>query len=131
MLEQKLLVYLAVWAVVWFFVWYIIWKIIKQIELRNERKRAVSMSRSVILWESYEKLVPISQAIPYHSKDMNFLWKWVDYVVFDGLSEWNLKKIIFLEVKTWKSRLNKNEKQIEQAIKNKKIYYEIVRLKNS
>ncbi len=122
-------IYIILWILIGFVVWYFIWKIIKHIEVKNHRKDAIKKSRSVILWESYEKLVPISQSIPYFSKDMNFLWKWVDYIVFDGLSEWELKKIVFLEVKTWKSRLNKNEKQIQQAIKYGKISYEIIRLK--
>jgi len=126
---QKEFIYVIVWGIIGFFIGYLIWKIIKQIEIRKNRKDAVNKSRSIILWESYEKLVPISQAIPYFSKDMNFLWKWIDYIVFDGLSDGELKKIVFLEVKTWKSRLNKNEKQIQQAIKNGKISYEIIRLK--
>jgi len=122
-------VYIILWVIVWFFIGYIIWKIIKHFEIKKHRNHAVSRSRSVILWESYEKLVPISKSIPYTPKDMNFLWKWVDYVVFDWLSEWNLKRIVFLEVKTWKSRQNKNEKQIEKIIKEKKISYELIRLK--
>ena len=126
---MKVEYYILFWAILWFFIWYIVWKIIKHIELSKERKKAVDKSRSVILWESYEKLVPISGAIPYYSKDMNFLWKWVDYIVFDWLSEGNLRKIVFLEVKTWKSRLNKNEKMILQAVKDKKITYETIRLK--
>jgi len=126
---MKVEYYILFWVVLWFFIWYIVWKILKHIELSKERKKAVDKSRSVILWESYEKLVPISGAIPYYSKDMNFLWKWVDYIVFDWLSEGNLRKIVFLEVKTWKSRLNKNEKMILQAVKDKKITYETIRLK--
>lgn len=126
---MKVEYYILFWVILWFFIWYIVWKIIKHIELSKERKKAVDKSRSVILWESYEKLVPISGAIPYYSKDMNFLWKWVDYIVFDWLSEGNLRKIVFLEVKTWKSRLNKNEKMILQAVKDKKITYETIRLK--
>jgi len=117
-----------VWIVVFsFFLWYFIWKIIKYTELKKERQKSVKKSRSVILWESYETLAPFMKDINYHPKDMNFLWKWVDYVVFDGLSNWELKQIVFLEIKTWKSRQNLNEKQIEKIIKDKKIKYEIVR----
>ncbi len=114
-------------VIVSFFLWYFIWKIIKYTELRKERQKSVKKSRSVILWESYETLAPFMQDINYHPKDMNFLWKWVDYVIFDGLSNWNLKQIVFLEIKTGKSRQNLNEKQIEKIIKDKKIKYEIVR----
>ncbi len=116
------------WIVVFsFFLWYFIWKLIKYTELRKERKKSVKRSRSVILWESYETLAPFMKDVKYHPKDMNFLWKWVDYIIFDGLSNWELKQIVFLEIKTWKSRQNLNEKQIEKIIKDKKIKYEIVR----
>lgn len=91
----------------------------------QERKNSVKRSRSIILWETYEKIAPLLQSIPYHPKDMNFLGKWVDYVVFDGLAAGKLKQIVFLEIKTWKSRQNSNEKQIQEIINSKKIKYEI------
>jgi len=117
-----------IWIVIFsFFLWYFIWKIIKYTELRKERKKSIKKSRSVILWESYETLAPFMKEINYHPKDMNFLWKWVDYIVFDGLSAWNLKQIVLLEIKTGKSRQNINEKQIEDIVKKNKIKYEIVR----
>ena len=117
-----------IWIVIFsFFLWYFIWKIIKYTELRKERQKSVKRSRSVILWESYETLAPFMEGINYHPKDMNFLWKWVDYIVFDGLSAWNLKQIVLLEIKTGKSRQNINEKQIEDIVKKNKIKYEIVR----
>jgi len=120
-------VYWAWVVIASFFLWYFIWKIIKFTELRKERQKSVKKSRSVILWESYETLAPFMKDINYHPKDMNFLWKWVDYIIFDGLSAWNLKQIVLLEIKTGKSRQNINEKQIEDIIKKKKIKYEIVR----
>jgi predicted Holliday junction resolvase-like endonuclease len=72
-----------------------------------------------------EKLAPMLPNFKYKPKDLVFIWKWFDYLVLDWLSEWNLKQIIFLEIKSWKSTLNKNEKQIKQTIENKKVKYEI------
>ena len=108
-----------------FLIGYYIWKIIKYSELRKVRKDAVKRSRYIILWESAEKLAPFTMDLPYHPKDMYFIWKWVDYLVFDWLSSWHLKQIIFLEIKTWKAIQNNNEKQIEKIIKMKKIKYEL------
>ena len=119
---------IIIWSIiVWFIIGYLIWKIIKQVEIWKHRKQAVKQSRSVILWESYEKIAPFLPDIKYYPKDMNFLWKWVDYIIFDWLSSGNLKQIIFLEIKTGKSRQNINEKQIENIIKKWKIKYELVR----
>ena len=110
------------------FIGYLIWKIVKNSEVKKHRKDAVKKSRSVILWEVAEKVAPFIPQIPYNPKDMTFIWKWVDYVVFDGLSNWNLKQIVFLEIKTGKSNQNTNEKQIEKIINLKKIKYELKKL---
>ncbi len=125
-MDLKSLWSLILVGIVFFFIGYFTGKIIKYFELRNERKQAVRKSRSIILWESYEKLAPFMPHISYFPKDMHFLWKWVDYVVFNGLSNWDLKEIVFLEIKSGKSSLNKNEKQIKNIISAKKVRYEVV-----
>ena len=107
---------------------YLIWKIVKSSEVKKHRKDAVKKSRSVILWEVAEKLAPFMPQIPYNPKDMTFVWKWIDYIVFDGISSWNLKQIVFLEIKTGKSKQNTNEKQVEKIIKFKKVKYELKNL---
>ena len=112
-------------ALIAFFIGYLIWKLVKYSELQKARKESIKKSRSVILWETAEKVAPFLPDFPYNPKDLTFLWKWVDYVVFDWLSNWNLKQIVFLELKTWKSRQNKNEKEIEKIILQKKVKYEL------
>jgi predicted Holliday junction resolvase-like endonuclease len=87
------------------------------------RKDAIERSKSTILGNVYEKIVPILWDFPYHPKDMVFIWKWVDYLILKGLSEGELEEIIFLEVKTGTSRLNKNEQKIKSVIRAKKISY--------
>lgn len=122
-------IYIALAMIVWLFIWYIVWKIVKYIELKKERKNAVKKSRSIILWETFETIAPFMKDIPYHPKDMHFIWKWIDYLVFDQLSNWKLKEIVFLEIKTWKSQLNSNERQIKKIIESWKIRYEVKTLK--
>jgi len=114
--------------IIWLFIGYLIWKIVKSSEVKKHRKDAVKKSRSVILWEVAEKTAPFMPQIPYNPKDMTFIWKWVDYIVFDGISSWNLKQIVFLEIKTGKSKQNNNEKQVEEIIRLKKIKYELKNL---
>lgn len=114
--------------IVWIFLWFIIWKTLKHLELKRERNLSVKKSREVILWEVYEKISPMLADFPYNHKDLIFVWKWTDYIVFDWLSNWNLKQIIFLEVKSGKSALNWNEKEIKRVIEEKKIKYEVFRI---
>jgi len=114
---------------VWFIIGYMIWKIIKYIELKKQREDSIKKSRSIILWETFQTIAPFMKDIPYHPKDMVFVWKWVDYIVFDNLSALNLKQIVFLEIKTWKSQLNNNEKMIKEVIQAWKVKYEVKTLK--
>lgn len=121
--------YIIIALIVWLIIGYMIWKIVKYAQLQKERKQSVRKSRSVILWETFETIAPFMKDIPYHPKDMNFLWKWVDYIVFDQLSSWKLKEIVFLEIKTWKSQLSANERQIKKAIEAWKVRYEVKTLR--
>ena len=117
--------YLILGIIVGAIIGYFIWKLIKYQEIKQHRKQAVKQSRAVILGEVAEKVAPILPQIPYNPKDMVFIWKAVDYVVFDWLAWWKLKQIIFLETKSWKSKQNSNEKQVEQIIKLKKVKYQV------
>lgn len=114
---------LIIWVLFWLFVWILIWKFIKYRTLKWERAFSIKKSKSVILWEVYEKVLPFLPNFPYKPRDMTFVGKWIDYIVFDGLSEWNLKKIVFLEVKSGTSTLNKNEKMIRNTILENKVEY--------
>lgn len=117
------------WLVLWVFIWislgYLVAKIYFFVKIKNQRKDAVDRSRSVVLWYVNEKIAPLLPDFPYNYKDLAFLWKWVDYVVFDWLSQWNLKKIVFLEIKSGKSTLNNNERQIKNCVDSKSILYKI------
>lgn len=125
-LENILLI--SFWLILWILIWKIYHLINNKIDEKKIRKDASKRSRSVILWEVYEKITPFLPDFKYNPKDLVFVWKWVDYVVFDGLSNWNLEKIVFLEIKSGKSNLNKNEKQIKNFIENKKTSYEVYRI---
>lgn len=122
-MELKEILILSAWLIIWLIIWVIIWKIIKHKVLKWERAMSVKKSKSVILWEVYEKVLPFLPNFPYKPRDMTFVWKWVDYIVFDWLTEWDLKKIVFLEVKSWTSKLNKNERMIRDTVLKNKVEY--------
>ncbi len=103
-------------------------KILYYKHIRKKNKRAVQQSKAVTLGYVSEQIAPLLPWFPYNYKDLMFLWKGVDYIVFDWLSSWSLKNIVFLEIKTWKSRLNTNEKQIKSTIDARKVSYELLRI---
>ena len=92
------------------------------------RKEIVKQSKSVIMWQAIEQLAPFMPSFPYNPKDMIFVWRGFDYIVFDGLHQKNIKKIVILEIKSKKSSLNKNEMLIRSAVENNKFVYEVIRI---
>lgn len=119
---------IIIWIIIWLIIWYLIAKIYFQIKIKWQRQEAVSRSRSVVLWNVNEKIAPLLPNFPYYYKDLTFVWKWIDYIVFDWLSSWNLKQIVFLEIKSWTSNLNRNERMIQECIKSWRTKYSIYRL---
>jgi len=113
--------------IIWIFIGYLIAKLYFIVAMKKQRKDAVSQSRSVVLWHVNEKIAPLLPNFPYSYKDLVFLGKWIDYLVFDGLSYGNLKRIIFLEIKSWVSNLNRNERMIKDCIDRRAITYEVRR----
>jgi predicted Holliday junction resolvase-like endonuclease len=47
-----------------------------------------------------EKVAPFLPGFPYNCKDLVFIGKGIDYLVFDGLANGMLKQIILLEIKS-------------------------------
>ncbi len=92
-------------------------------EKGSTQKRAVQGSRNAIMGEVYEKILPSMPSFPYNPKDMVFIGKGSDYIIFDGLSCGNLQEVVFLELKSGKSRLNKNEKMIQNTIGRGRVRY--------
>lgn len=116
--------------IIWLIIWYLVAKVYFQINIKWQRQNAVSRSRSVLLGNVNEKIAPLLPNFPYYYKDMVFVGKWIDYIVFNWLSSGNLKNIIFLEIKSWTSTLNRNERMIKECTDSKKVYYDIYNIKN-
>lgn len=121
--------FIIVWIVIGITIGYLFAKIYFQTKVRWQRKNAVQRSKNVLMWQVNEKIAPLLPNFPYNYKDLVFIWKWIDYVVFDWLSTWNLKEIVFLEIKSWVSNLNKNERMVKNCISWGKISYDIIRIK--
>ena len=122
------LIFIAILLILWsFLLGYLFAKTYFQTHIRRARSQAITQSKSVHKGFNNEKLAPLLPGFNYRPRDMTFIGKWVDYIVFNGLSQGYVDEIVFLEVKTWKSQQNNNEKLIEQAIKAGRVRYEIWR----
>lgn len=118
---------IIIWVIIGSIIGYLIAKVFFFIKIKKQRQDAVKRSRNVVLWHVNERIAPLLPDFPYHYKDLVYLWKGIDYLVFDWLSHWNLKKIVFLEIKANTSTLNKNESMIKKCIEQKRIEYSIYR----
>jgi predicted Holliday junction resolvase-like endonuclease len=120
---------ILVWILIWAIIGYLFARLLFGVKLRWQRKNAVERSKHVVMWQVNEKIAPILPWFPYNYKDLVFIWKWIDYIVFDWLSTGYLKQIVFLEIKSGNSNLNRNESMIQDCLSRKKVFYDILRIR--
>jgi predicted Holliday junction resolvase-like endonuclease len=92
------------------------------------RKDAVERSRAVIVGKVTEHVVPFLPGFQHNPKDARFIGTPVDFVVFDGLDDGEVRKITFVEVKTGSSSLSTRERQIRDVIKQQSVKWEELRI---
>lgn len=119
---------LILWVCLGIFIGIIIMKLVFLSQKKSIQKDAVKWSRNSIIGELYEKILPALPNFPYAPKDMVFVGKWCDYIIFDWLSEWYLREIVFLELKSGNATLNTNEKMIRDIVDRKKVRYSEYRI---
>lgn len=94
---------------------------IKDIQLA--RKDAVDTSRAVLKGKISEEMAPFLPGFPYDSSDCKFFGSPIDILVFDGMSEGNVKSIVIVDIKTGKANLSKTQKQIKDCIENGRVAF--------
>jgi predicted Holliday junction resolvase-like endonuclease len=85
------------------------------------REDAVQRSQAVTAGKVHEQLIPYLPAFPYNPKDVRFLGSPIDFVVFDGLAEGRIRRIVFLEVKTGRSGLTSRERGVRDVIQAREV----------
>ena len=99
-----------------------------QDEIPEHRKDAVMRSRSVLSGQFSEQLAPYLPDFAYAPTECKFMGKPIDFIVFKGLDEKNVQEVVFVEVKSGKSKLNNQEKSLKEAIEKKKVRWEEYRI---
>jgi len=93
---------------------------------RAVRQDAIQRSLAVTAGKVYEQLVPYLPNFPFNPKDVRFLGSPVDFVVFDGLSDGHITRIVFVEVKTGTADLSTRERRVRDAVQDSRIeWYEL------
>ena len=94
---------------------------------KDIRKDAATKSRSTLVGKITEHFIPYLPEFPYDPQDARFLGAPIDFIVFDGMSEGELKEIVLVEVKTNKGSLNARERQLRDAVNEGRVKWKEVR----
>lgn len=103
--------------------------------LRDAQKRSVNTSRAVLKGKMAEQFAPILPEFQYLPSDAKFLGDPVDYVVFDGYTDFRDGdgtvddiEVILLDIKSGGARLSKGQQAIAQAVREGRIRFETLRI---
>ena len=92
------------------------------------RQDAIDRSRSVIIGKVTEHLTPWLPSFPFNPKDARFIGSPIDMIIFDGADEEELRRIVFLEIKTNASGLSGRQRRIRDVIKAGKVEWQELRI---
>lgn len=106
----------------------------KEEELKKEVSKSLDLQRPVIKGKISEQLFPLLYNQFGSLSDFHFLGNPVDYIIFEGLSDFREGKntdvkIKFVEVKTGDSGLSRAEQGVKSAIENNRVSWEEFRAK--
>ena len=91
---------------------------------RKLREDAIKKSRAVLGGKFTEQLAPYLPGFKYDPTEARFLGTPIDFIVFKGMAESEPEEIVFVEVKTGKSKLSEREKKLRETIENKRVRWE-------
>ena len=116
-------------------------KYIAELELEHKQalldaqKRSVNTSRAVLKGKMAEQFAPILPEFQYLPSDAKFLGDPVDYVVFDGYTDFRDGdgtaediEVVLLDIKSGGARLSKGQQAIAQAVREGRIRFETLRI---
>jgi predicted Holliday junction resolvase-like endonuclease len=105
--------------------YFVIWKLRYSAAIREN---AVQRSLAVTAGKVHEQLVPYLPEFGFNPKDARFLGSPVDLVVFDGLAAGEVRRVVFLEVKTGGAALTPRERQVRDVIDAREVVWAELRL---
>jgi predicted Holliday junction resolvase-like endonuclease len=89
------------------------WKVEVEKEIRQD---AIDKSQSVTMGKMTEHMVPYLPGFGFNPSDARFIGSPIDLIVFDGLGNDCVNKIVFIEIKTGVSTLSTRERLVRDAI---------------
>jgi predicted Holliday junction resolvase-like endonuclease len=79
----------------------------------------------------YEQLTPYLPGFPYNPQDVRFLGGPVDLVIFDGLADGQVRRIVFAEIKAGGAVLSRRERGVRDAVESGEVEWAELRVTSS
>jgi predicted Holliday junction resolvase-like endonuclease len=97
-------------------------------DLEQARQQSLAQSHATVTGKVQEHLASLFPDFDYNPRDARFLGTPVDFVVFDGLDEGEVREIVFVEVKTNRANLTHRERLVRAAVETKQVGWRVMRL---
>jgi predicted Holliday junction resolvase-like endonuclease len=99
-------------------------------DLKKARQDSITRSRAVVSGKVQEHLAPLFPEFisQFNPKDARFLGSPLDFVVFDGLDDGEVQRVVFVEIKTGRAGLVSRERLCRNAIEAGRVEYQLLRL---
>src|ERR1043166_9055635 len=88
----------------------------------------VQRCHAVTTGKVHEQLVPYLPEFGFNPKDARFLGSPVDLLVFDGLDDGELRRVVFLEIQKGGSALTGRERQVRDVVRAHQVAWEELRI---
>jgi predicted Holliday junction resolvase-like endonuclease len=93
------------------------------------REDTLRRSQSVVAGKATEHLAPLLPGFEFDPRDARFLGSPIDFLVFDGLSDGEIREIVFVEIKTGPSAaLTSRERRVRDAVDRGRVRFLEVRI---
>jgi len=112
-------------GIVMAWLYFVVWRLRYSAAIREN---AVQRSLAVTAGKVHEQLVPYLPEFGFNPKDARFLGSPVDLIVFDGLAAGDVRRVVFLEVKTGGAALTARERQVRAVIEAREVAWAELRL---
>ena len=97
-------------------------------DLKNVRIDSTNRQRGILKGQISELIAPWLLKSVDSVKELNFLGNPIDFIGFKGLDGDGEVDIKLIEVKTGKSRLNKNQKRVKEAVESNRVSWVEVKI---
>ena len=97
------------------------WKLKYEVDIRQD---AIRRSTAVHTGKVTEHFIPFMKGFGYNVRDVRFVGSPIDLIVFDGHYDQSDEiTILFIEVKTGKSKLSAAQRKIKDAVLNNRVQW--------